>query len=199
MSTPRTDAVRQDPDREWIRELWGSSGRPILLLGDAAHERTAWWPAAARLADEHTVAVLDLPRGQPLEVLADGLARAVFGLGSRAPVLVGYASAALVASLFAVRFVTHAVVNVEQGLDTRPGADEAGSDAREALREITGGEVAIRCPYLSVFAADPRPGYAAWLRQRIPRSRCEVYDTPGAFPHLHDPARFDADVRALAA
>lgn len=199
MSSPRINSIRHGPDREWIYEQWGSSGRPILLIGDASHERSAWWPVAARLADEHTVAVLDLPFGREPGASAEELARVVFRLGTRAPVLVGYSSAALVASMFAVRFVTHAVVNVEQGLDTRPGSGEVDLAAREALREITGGARPIRCPYLSVFAAEPRPGYAEWLRQRIPRSRCEVYGTPGVFPHLYDLARFAADTRALAA
>ncbi|GAB3995362.1 hypothetical protein GCM10029992_12410 [Glycomyces albus] len=168
MSSPRIDAIRHGPDREWIYEQWGSSGRPVLLLGDASHERSAWWPVAARLADENTVAVLDLPIGRDPGASAEALARVVFRLGTRAPVLVGYSSAALVASMFAVRFVTHAVVNIEQGLETRPGSGEVDLAAREALREITGGARPIRCPYLSVFAAAPRPGYAEWLRQRIP-------------------------------
>jgi pimeloyl-ACP methyl ester carboxylesterase len=61
------------------------------------------------------------------------------------------------------------------------------------------GPTAIRCPFLSVFGAEPAAGYAAWLKERIPASRCEVYGTAGPYPHLDDGARFIADVREVAA
>ncbi|GAB3230956.1 hypothetical protein GCM10027447_25740 [Glycomyces halotolerans] len=198
MSTSPSEALRHDPDFEWPHELWGAAGRPVLVLNDPAHDRSAWWPITARLADEHTVVILEPPEGPPSSV-AEALARFTSRLGTRAPVLVGYSSTALIAATFALRYVAHAAVCVEQSLDTRPGAGE--DDDPEALalkREITGGREAIRCPFLSVFATPQRRGYAEWLAQRIPRSRCEVYGSAGAFPHLADTKRFIDDVRSMA-
>lgn len=189
-----------DYDIGWTGEQWGSHGRPVLILNGPSHDRTAWWPLAARLADAYAVTVLELPERRTAHSLADDLALLIAQQGSRAPVLIGHGSSALVAALFALRFVAHAVVAVERCLDTRPAAaaDEAPGTLA-LLRELTGGPTAIRCPLLSVFAAEPAPGYAAWLRERVPASRCEVYGTAGRYPHLDDGARFIADVREVAA
>jgi pimeloyl-ACP methyl ester carboxylesterase len=193
---------RQDHDFELDRtgEQWGEHGRPVLILNGPSHDRTAWWPVAARLADAHAVTVLDLPAGRSAHALAEDLALLIAERHSRAPVLIGHASSALVAALFALHYIAHAVVAIERSLDTRPAAAAAEDPATLALlRELTGGPTAIRCPFLSVFGAEPAPGYAAWLRERIPASRCEVYGTAGPYPHLDDGARFIADVRELAA
>lgn len=192
MSNPRIETLRHDPARQFAYEQWGPSGRPILLLNRPEHDRSAWWPVAATLADHHAVMVLDLPEGPSPEALAEDLAHLVLQTGTRAPVLAGHASAALVASVFAVRYLAHAVVNVEQRLDLPAG------DLDPTLNAITEAPKPIACPYLSVFGAAPEPGYAAWLSQRIPKSRCESYGTPGDFPHLEAMARFVADVRDLA-
>jgi pimeloyl-ACP methyl ester carboxylesterase len=183
----------QDPDREWDGERWGADGRPILLLNDTAADRSAWWPVAARLADEHAVAVLDLPVQEPIGDQVEALAEFVAKMGTRAPVVAGHGSAALVASLFAVRYVAHAVVNIEQPLD-EPQQDP---DATKALKEITAGPRKIKCRYLAIFAAAPRQAYEAWLQERIPDAVCAAYGTEGAFPHLSDPERFADDIRNL--
>lgn len=210
MSTPRIETLLHDPERQSAYERWGERGRPVLLLNPSPHDRSAWWPVAARLGDDHAVMVLDLPPGHSPAVLADDLAHMVHQMGTRAPVLVGHAAAALVASVFAARYLAHAVVNVEQRLDRtsddatandpasdRSALDDTGLD--QALREITDPRKPVGCPYLSVFATAPEPGYAEWLAARLPRARCRSYGVPGPFPHLADPARFTADVRDLAA
>lgn len=194
MSTPRIATLLHDPERQSTYEQWGARGRPILLLNRPEHDRSAWWPVAAGLGDTHCVMVLDLPEGHSPAVLAEDLAHMVLQLGTRAPVLVGHAAAALVASVFAARYLAHAVVAVEQRLD----AASDDPDLESALHEITASRRPIECPYLSVFAAEPEPGYAAWLGARIPKARCESYGTPGEFPHLTALDRFVADVRELA-
>ncbi|SDC98891.1 alpha/beta fold hydrolase [Glycomyces harbinensis] len=194
MPTPRIATLLHDPGRESAYEQWGGCGRPVLLLNRPEHDRSAWWPVAAALGDTHAVMVVDLPEGHPPPALAEDLAHMVLQMGTRAPVLAGHGSAALVASVFAARYLAHAVVAVEQRLDVR-----ADGEPDAALREITGPRKPIDCPYLSVFAAEPEPGYAAWLRVRIPKARCESYGTPGEFPHLTALDRFVADVRGLAA
>jgi pimeloyl-ACP methyl ester carboxylesterase len=187
-------------DIDWTGEQWGSHGRPVLILNGPSHHRSAWWPLAARLADAHAVTVLELPDRRTPRSLAEDLALLTARQGSRAPVLIGHEFSALVASLFALDYLAHAVVAVERSLDTRPAAAAAEEPGTLALlRELTGGPTAIGCPHLSVFAAEPAPGYASWLRERVPSSRCEVYGTAGPYPHLDDGARFVADVRDLAA
>lgn len=196
---PEDQRQDHDYDIDWTGERWGSHGRPVLILNGPSHHRTAWWPLAARLADSHSVSVLELPPGRSPRSLAEDLALLTARQGSRAPVLIGHDFSALVASLFALHYVAHAVVAVERSLDTRPRAAESEDPRTLAvLRELTGGPREIRSPILSVFAADPGPGYAAWLRERVPSSRCEVYGTAGPYPHLDDGARFVADVRDMA-
>lgn len=179
---------------EWTGELWGAEGRPVLLLTETGEDRSAWWPVAARLAASHAVAVLDLPEGGRIGDRAETLAQFVAGMGTRAPVVAAYGRAAIIASLFACRYVAHGVAAIEQALDA-PATDE---DTAAALEEITAGPRKIKCRYVSVFASEPRPGYAAWLAERIPGAVCAVYGTAGPYPHLSAPERFTDEVSALA-
>jgi pimeloyl-ACP methyl ester carboxylesterase len=189
----RIEDLRHDPEPEWTGERWGDEGRPVLLLNETGSDRSAWWPVAALLADDHAVAVLDLPEHTAIGHRADALAAFTARHGTRAPVVVGRGRAALAASVFAARYVAHAVVNVEQPLDAPADPAEA-----EAIAEVVEGRRPVACPYLSVFAAPPREGYEAWLRERLPRARCAVYGAGGVFPHLAEPARFTEDVKAIA-
>lgn len=184
----------KDPDRERDGDRWGADGRPVLLLSETGADRSAWWPVAARLADEHAVAVLDLPGHRPIGDQAERLAEYVAAMGTRAPIVVGHGPAALVATLFAARYVAHAVVNIEARLD-KPLPDP---DRERARKEIVEGPRRPRCRYLAVFAALPSPGYEAWLRERIPGAACAAYPAEGGFPHLSDPKRFAADISGLA-
>jgi pimeloyl-ACP methyl ester carboxylesterase len=191
MPTPRAENLRRHPGRAWTREQWSDRGRPVYLINHPTYDRSAWWPVAAGLAADHAVAVLDLPDHGDTGDLADDLASFTARTGTLAPMLVGHASAALVAAVFAARYVAHAVVAVDHYLD------RADTDCPE-LREIVNGSRTIRCPYLTVFALPPREDYPVWLRRRAPASRCEVYATPASFPHLARAERFTADIRALA-
>lgn len=55
----------------------------------------------------------------------------------------------------------------------------------------------VRVPYLSLHGIDPGPEYADWLTARIPTALVEVWPDHGHYPHLVDPARFTARVRAF--
>jgi pimeloyl-ACP methyl ester carboxylesterase len=184
----------KDPDREQDGDRWGADGRPVLLLSDTSAGRSAWWPVAARLADEHAVAVLDLPGRSLIADQAETIAEYVAAMGTRAPIIVGHGQAALVASLFAARYVAHAVVNIEQRLDE----PQAEPDAAQALQEITAGPRKIECRYLAIFANAPEPAYEDWLRSTIPEALCTAYGTTDEFPHLSDPKRFTEDIREIA-
>ncbi|GAA2260670.1 hypothetical protein GCM10009853_012140 [Glycomyces scopariae] len=194
MPTLYSENLLHHPEPEWTGERWGDEGRPVLLLTESGEDRSAWWPVAARLAAEHAVAVLDLPAGGPIGDRAETLAQFTARIGTRAPVVAAYGRAAVVASLFACRYVAHGVAAIELALDA-PAAD---ADTAAALAEITAGPRRMRCRYLSVFASAPRPGYAAWLAARVPGAACAVYGTEGAYPHLSAPDRFVGDVRVLA-
>jgi pimeloyl-ACP methyl ester carboxylesterase len=187
MSMPQAEKLRRHPGRTWTREQWGDRGRPVHLINHPSYDRSAWWAVAAQLAADHTVTVFDLPGHGDSGDLADDLAEFTARSGTLAPVVVGQGSAALVAAVFAASYLAHGVVGIEHYLDT--------ADARE----VTAGPNAIRCPYLAVFAQPPRRGYAAWLEERMPKARCEVYGTPGAFPNLSEVDRFAEDLRAIAA
>jgi pimeloyl-ACP methyl ester carboxylesterase len=195
MPALRFEDLLQDPDRERDGDRWGADGRPVLLLNAAGTDRSAWWPVAARLADEHAVAVLDLPARHSIADQAESLAIYVAAMGTRAPVIAGHGDAALVASLFAARYLAHAIVNIERRLD-EPHDDPGIEQARA---EITAGPRRLRGRYLAIFASAPPPAYEPWLQDRIPEAACAVYGTDGDFPHFNDPKRFADDIRDLAA
>lgn len=194
MPALRFEDLLRDPDRERNGERWGTDGRPVLLLNDSGADRSVWWPVAARLADEHAVAVLELPGHRPVGDQAETLAEYVAGMGTRAPVVAGHGGTALVASLFAARYIAHAVVNIEQRLD-EPQPDP---DAERALQEITDGPRKLKCRYLSIFSSAPSPAYETWLKERVPDAVCTAYRTEGRYPHLSDPKRFTDDIREIA-
>jgi pimeloyl-ACP methyl ester carboxylesterase len=54
-------------------------------------------------------------------------------------------------------------------------------------------------PYLAVHGSDLAPGYEAWLTGLLPGATVEVWDGGGHYPHLAEPERFAARVRAFAA
>lgn len=193
MPISRIEDRREDPGHEWTGEHWGGGGRPLLLLTESGDDRSTWWPAAARLAGEHAVAVLDQPPAGLIADRADALAEYTALMGTRAPVVAACGRAAVVAALFAARYVAHAVVAIEQPLDRAPYDDP---DAARALKAFASRPV--RCRLLAVFGAEPRPGYRDWLRDLAPAAVCAVYDTPGRLPHLGDPERFASDVHAIA-
>lgn len=58
---------------------------------------------------------------------------------------------------------------------------------------------AVTVPYLAIHGIDPGPGYAEWLRARIPTATVEVWPDLGHYPHLVDPDRFLQRVAAFEA
>lgn len=111
------------PGGVWAYDLWGGTGRPILLLHGPTFDRRVWWPVAAELAAHATVIAVDLPGYgetrvragcRPQDVVED-LALLVHHLGRRrAPVVVGHHRSALLAAMFATGFAAHVVVCVDQ-------------------------------------------------------------------------------------
>lgn len=55
----------------------------------------------------------------------------------------------------------------------------------------------ITAPVLSLHGIDPGPDYAPWLTTRIPTAVTEIWADHGHYPHLVDPDRFLARVRAF--
>ena len=121
----RAEHIWHAPAGAWAFDTWGDTGRPVLLLHATQLDRASWWPVAAELASDHTVIAVDLP-GHGLsaarttyvaDAVAEELAALLHQLGiRRAPIVVGHADAAILGTLFAARFTTSAVVNVQQDL-----------------------------------------------------------------------------------
>lgn len=107
----------------WTYDRWGTGGRPLLLLHGLLFDRTMWWPVAAELATECLVIAPDLPGHgdtagrddlRPAE-LALELAALVDTLAlSRAPVVVGHSTAAVLAATFAATVCSQALVTVDE-------------------------------------------------------------------------------------
>lgn len=60
---------------------------------------------------------------------------------------------------------------------------QQAQDALDRLR-------ASATPYVTVFGAEPAPGYCDWLGVQLPQARVEVWPGHTHFPQLADPARF---------
>ncbi|MEU8243378.1 alpha/beta fold hydrolase [Actinoplanes missouriensis] len=96
-----------------VYDRWDGAARPVLLLHALLFDRTQWWPLAADLAGSCTVVAPDLPghgetplpAGLTPDQVAGVLARLVesFGL-RRAPIVVGHATSAPLATAFARQF-----------------------------------------------------------------------------------------------
>jgi pimeloyl-ACP methyl ester carboxylesterase len=57
---------------------------------------------------------------------------------------------------------------------------------------------AVTVPYLAIHGSDPGDGYAGWLTSHVPTATVEVWDGDGHYPHLVEPERFAARVRAFS-
>lgn len=55
----------------------------------------------------------------------------------------------------------------------------------------------VDVPYLALHGIDPGPDYPQWLGAAIPGATVEIWADHGHYPHLVDPARFLATVRAF--
>lgn len=173
----RSTHVAGGPRNLLVYDRWGQFGRPILLLHGLLFDRTMWWPLAAELTGGCTVVAPDLPghgdsparRATSLEGLARDLAGLVSRLGlHRAPIVVGHATAAPLATAFADRYATHHVLTID-----RSDISHIPEYFRQFARPSGDG---------SLLTA-----YAAWVDR----------DATPAFPHLADPAGFAAGLGAL--
>ncbi len=75
-------------------------------------------------------------------------------------------------------------------LETPPAEIETVIDAAIASR-------ATGRPHLTLLGTEPDADYPAWLAERIPGAVVEVWDDHGHYPHLVDPDRFTARLRAF--
>ena len=207
----RTLHVAGTPKTMLVYDRWGSYGRPVVLLHGLLFDRTMWWPVAAELASARcTVIAPDLPgHGQSpardtcrLKSVAAEIARLVDRLGlHRAPVMVGHASAAPLATTFGAAYATQAVVT----LDEPP----AGTTGLDDLVDAAGLD---RVPAAYRYYARPRRepellrAYASWLgkpstRRNQPALTGGTRGGPGrperAFAPLTDPAGFADQLRGL--
>ncbi|MEV4705425.1 alpha/beta hydrolase [Actinoplanes sp. NPDC049316] len=232
----RTTHLWRAPGGLWCYDMWGRHGRPVLFLPAVMFDRVMWWPAAADLRAHATVIAVDLPghgastgrdRYDPYE-LVDDLAQLLHSVGThRAPVVVGHASSAPLAVLFAASYATHAVVTVDA-----PQSTNCPTDLAQYLDDMQ--LEAVAAPYRDMLTPgrDPRllaayapcrtagdppavgadtataPHRLAVHSQAPPRRhpdpgtppdpwRHEVYDVPGRFAHLADVPRFVRDIRAV--
>ena len=136
----RNTHLWQGPAGPWSYDLWGSHGRPLVLIHAVLFDKAMWWPAAADLRTHATVVALDLPghgsspgrSSYDQEVIVDELAQLVHTLGvAKAPVVVGHGSSARIAELFAAQYATHAVITVD---DEQP--DPATDEYPDALPDV---------------------------------------------------------------
>jgi pimeloyl-ACP methyl ester carboxylesterase len=194
-----------------VYDRWGSFGRPVVLLHGLLFDRTMWWPVAADLVSARcTVIAPDLPgHGQSpprdacrLGAVAAELAQLVDRLAlHRAPVVVGHAGAARLATAFAAAHATHAVVTLDE-----PPAGATGPDDLIAAARLDRVPEVFRC------YARPRrepallDAYASWLGR--PATRRSTSALAGGargghprperpFAPLTDPAGFAARLREL--
>jgi len=102
---------------------------PLVMLHGLTFDHRMWLPAIAALRARdpgRQVLVLDLPGhgGSPLlpacdvESVAAAVASAVEDAGLDRPVMVGHSISGIIASVYAGRYPTRGVVNVDQELDT---------------------------------------------------------------------------------
>ncbi|MBB2949053.1 pimeloyl-ACP methyl ester carboxylesterase [Actinoplanes lutulentus] len=189
-------------------DRWSGPGRPVLLLHALLFDRTQWWPLAADLAASCTVVAPDLPghgespmwTGCTPEQVAGVLARLVESLGlRRAPVVVGHATSAPLATAFADHFAVHGVVTVDEPVDLA-GSGPAAVVAASGVDRV---------PERFRSFAEPRedPGlvaaYRSWLDRPstlrpVPHARHPADDlNPPRFTPLSDPESLASRIQYL--
>ncbi|GAA2697982.1 alpha/beta fold hydrolase [Actinoplanes palleronii] len=228
----RTSHAWQGLQGRWCYDTWGRNGRPVVLLPAVLFGRELWWPLAAELRPHATVIAVDLPghrdsgdrRGRYTpDDLIDDLAGLIYSLGvRRAPVVVGHASSAALATLFATRYATHAVVTVDATVPADPATSAAidGAaylaalpldDIPAAFRSLAqpsdeSGLLRAYQPCLDLTVT-PAPGTAALAVHSSPPVSCpgaarhcwqqHIYHRPGRFAHLTDVRRLASDITTL--
>ncbi|GIF06954.1 alpha/beta fold hydrolase [Actinoplanes siamensis] len=228
----RTSHVWQGARGRWCYDMWGRNGRPVVLLPAVLFDRTIWWPLAAELRPYAAVIAVDLPghggNGGPRPRhttpgdLIDDLAGLIYHLGiRRAPVIVGHASTAGVATLFTTRYATHAVIIVDADGLSAPVAtcpeqylaalrlDDIPADFRPLAQPNDDPELFTAYQSCLSLPAAPAPGAvtAALAVHSGPAPVCSgaagrcwqhrAYDRPGRFAQLSEVHRLASDIRAL--
>lgn len=130
---PATRAVAEFRPARLAGELEGHADQrpPLVLLHGLTFDRSMWQPALAHIRTRdpgRQVLALDLPghgdspeqESYTLERVASAVALAVNHAGLAPPVLVGHSIAAVIATIYASRYPTSGVVNVDQTLETTP-------------------------------------------------------------------------------
>lgn len=107
------------------------SGPALVLLHGLTFDRRTWAPALKALGalqPTRRVLALDLPgHGEspgwpsyPMDEVIDTIHESVLAAEIDAPVMVGHSLGAVIASVYATRYPTRGVVNVDQSLDVAP-------------------------------------------------------------------------------
>lgn len=107
------------------------SAPALVLLHGLTFDRRTWAPALKALRElqpTRRVLALDLPgHGEspgwpsyPMDAVIDAIHESVVAAGLDAPVMVGHSLGAIVATIYATRYPTRGVVNVDQPLDVAP-------------------------------------------------------------------------------
>ncbi|AEV81231.1 hypothetical protein ACWT_0219 [Actinoplanes sp. SE50] len=228
----RTSHLWRGLQGRWNYDMWGCNGRPVVLLPAVLFDRTMWWPLAAELRPYAAVIAIDLPgHGNSSDTrahyapsdLVDDLADLIYSVGiRRAPIIVGHASSTGLATLFATRYATHAVVTVDAGDQASPTpVDREQYLATMRLQDIPAefqplvqpsdnpALLAAYQPLLSGTAAQAPGAVTAALavHSTSPSPGCfdtaphrwqhHVYNRPGRFAQLSDMHRLSSDIQAL--
>jgi pimeloyl-ACP methyl ester carboxylesterase len=130
----------QEPDTQARPALAGDDSgspdhrAPLVLLHGLTFNRSLWNPALAGLQQidpDRRVLALDLPghgespdwSSYDIESVADGVYRAVEQAQLQSPVVVGHSISAVIATLYAARYPTRGVINIDQSLQVAPFAN----------------------------------------------------------------------------
>jgi len=106
---------------------------PLVLLHGLSFDRRMWGPVLdelGRVDPGRRVVTFDLPgHGESaawpsydVESVADGVNRAVQEAGLESPVIVGHSIAGVIATVYAAKYPTRGIVNVDQSLQVAPFA-----------------------------------------------------------------------------
>ncbi|MEM1332520.1 MAG: alpha/beta hydrolase [Actinomycetota bacterium] len=71
------------------------------------------------------------------------------------------------------------------------------AELTDVVEAAMSGYGADGAPVLSLFGADPGPGYGDWLAARVPGAITELWPDQGHYPHLVDPDRFVTRLRTF--
>lgn len=106
------------------------SGPVIVFVHGLTFSRATWRPITARLSNRFHCISVDLPghgetlgAPQSLDAIAHRLHDTLTALDIDCPVVVGHSMAAVIVSMYAAKYPTAGVVNVDQSLNVRPFAE----------------------------------------------------------------------------